>query len=93
MYYDISQDESHQPQQTTKAISHHQRHHEEYRCNYGLYFRFWDRWCGTEDPDYLRHGDARFGKASYSLRITPPPDTLTCVPPAPWFAQTAHSTW
>ena len=24
------------------------RHHEEYRCNYGLYFRFWDRLCGTD---------------------------------------------
>lgn len=28
--------------------SHHQRHHEEYRCNYGLYFRLWDRLCGTD---------------------------------------------
>ena len=30
------------------TASHHQRHHEEYRCNYGLYFRFWDRVCGTD---------------------------------------------
>ena len=30
------------------TASHHQRHHEEYRCNYGLYFRFWDRLCGTD---------------------------------------------
>lgn len=30
------------------TASHHQRHHEEYRCNYGLYFRFWDRACGTD---------------------------------------------
>ena len=28
--------------------SHHQRHHREYRCNYGLYFRLWDRLCGTD---------------------------------------------
>ena len=28
--------------------SHHQRHHEQYGCNYGLYFRFWDRLCGTD---------------------------------------------
>lgn len=27
---------------------HHQRHHQYYRCNYGLYFRFWDRLCGTD---------------------------------------------
>lgn len=30
------------------TASHHERHHEEYRCNYGLYFRFWDRVCGTD---------------------------------------------
>ena len=30
------------------TASHHQRHHEEYRCNYGLYFRFWDRICRTD---------------------------------------------
>ncbi|MEO0688823.1 MAG: sterol desaturase family protein [Pseudomonadota bacterium] len=30
------------------TASHHERHHEDYRCNYGLYFRFWDRVCGTD---------------------------------------------
>ncbi|MGB7408323.1 MAG: sterol desaturase family protein, partial [Pontixanthobacter sp.] len=30
------------------TASHHQRHHEVYQCNYGLYFRFWDRVCGTD---------------------------------------------
>jgi len=30
------------------TASHHQRHHDEYRCNYGLYFRVWDRLCGTD---------------------------------------------
>lgn len=30
------------------TASHHERHHEHYRCNYGLYFRFWDRLCGTD---------------------------------------------
>jgi sterol desaturase/sphingolipid hydroxylase (fatty acid hydroxylase superfamily) len=30
------------------TATHHQRHHAEYRCNYGLYFRFWDRVCGTD---------------------------------------------
>ena len=30
------------------TASHHQRHHEEYRCNYGLYFRVWDHLCGTD---------------------------------------------
>ena len=30
------------------TASHHQRHHRDYRCNYGLYFRFWDRLCRTD---------------------------------------------
>jgi Delta7-sterol 5-desaturase len=30
------------------SASHHDRHHSDYRCNYGLYFRFWDRLCGTD---------------------------------------------
>jgi len=30
------------------TASHHQRHHARYACNYGLYFRFWDRLCGTD---------------------------------------------
>ncbi len=30
------------------TASHHQRHHENYLCNYGLYFRFWDHLCGTD---------------------------------------------
>ena len=27
---------------------HHQRHHHNYGCNFGLYFRFWDKLCGTD---------------------------------------------
>ena len=30
------------------TATHHQRHHEHYRCNYGLYFRLWDHLCGTD---------------------------------------------
>lgn len=30
------------------TASHHHRHHEHYRCNFGLYFRIWDRLCGTD---------------------------------------------
>lgn len=30
------------------TASHHHRHHEQYRCNYGLYFRVWDHLCGTD---------------------------------------------
>lgn len=30
------------------TASHHELHHQKYRCNYGLYFRAWDRLCGTD---------------------------------------------
>ncbi|MBV7265504.1 sterol desaturase family protein [Erythrobacter sp. WH131] len=30
------------------TASHHEKHHEHYACNFGLYFRFWDRLCGTD---------------------------------------------
>lgn len=30
------------------TASHHERHHQRYDCNFGLYFRFWDRLCGTD---------------------------------------------
>ncbi|HWK34861.1 sterol desaturase family protein [Sphingomonas sp.] len=30
------------------TASHHQRHHQAYNGNFGLYFRVWDRLCGTD---------------------------------------------
>ncbi|SNT17678.1 sterol desaturase family protein [Sphingopyxis indica] len=30
------------------TATHHERHHAAYRGNYGLYFRFWDKACGTD---------------------------------------------
>jgi Delta7-sterol 5-desaturase len=47
-------------------VSHHHFHHARNRGNYGLYFTWWDRWCGTEDADYLRWGDERFVGAKRS---------------------------
>lgn len=32
--------------------THHNLHHTKSACNYGLYFNFWDRLMGTNDPDY-----------------------------------------
>lgn len=40
------------------TASHHQRHHDAYGCNYGLYFRIWDRLCGTD------RGIGDFGRGS-----------------------------
>ncbi len=39
------------------TATHHQKHHEIYRGNYGLYFRFWDKICNT---------DAGLGRFEYS---------------------------
>ena len=41
-------------------VSHHHFHHARNRGNFGLYFTWWDRWCGTEDAEYLRYGDRHF---------------------------------
>jgi sterol desaturase/sphingolipid hydroxylase (fatty acid hydroxylase superfamily) len=41
-------------------VSHHHYHHARNRGNFGLYFTWWDRLCGTEDAAYLRDGDRRF---------------------------------
>jgi len=47
------------------TASHHQRHHDQYRCNYGLYFRVWDRLCGTDKGlgEFAPAGDAGRGRA------------------------------
>ena len=30
------------------SACHHNVHHKDYNANYGLYFRFWDDWMGTD---------------------------------------------
>lgn len=37
-----------------QTITHHDLHHSRFRYNYGLYFTWWDRLMGTENPDYAR---------------------------------------
>jgi sterol desaturase/sphingolipid hydroxylase (fatty acid hydroxylase superfamily) len=34
------------------TTTHHDLHHQSGRYNYGLYFSWWDRWMGTEHPEY-----------------------------------------
>ncbi len=45
------------------TASHHHLHHERYACNFGLYFRLWDRACGTDGgialPPAPRRSDVR----------------------------------
>ena len=40
------------------TTTHHHLHHETAQGNYGLWFTWWDRWCGTERADYLERFDA-----------------------------------
>ena len=40
------------------TTTHHHLHHESARGNYGLWFTWWDRWCGTERTDYAARFDA-----------------------------------
>lgn len=44
---------------------HHNLHHSKFKGNFGLYFRLWDRWMKTENPNYVKEYDKlqeqRFG--------------------------------
>lgn len=42
------------------TVTHHDLHHSQAGYNYGLYFTWWDRWMGTEHPQY----HARFAAAA-----------------------------
>jgi len=49
------------------TASHHELHHQKYRCNYGLYFRHWDRLCGTD------RGLGQFAVAGPAMAVAPAP--------------------
>ncbi|MDX2281590.1 MAG: DUF2147 domain-containing protein [Saprospiraceae bacterium] len=34
------------------TTTHHDLHHKHFNHNYGLYFTWWDKWFGTEHPNY-----------------------------------------
>jgi sterol desaturase/sphingolipid hydroxylase (fatty acid hydroxylase superfamily) len=46
------------------TTTHHDLHHADARSNLGLYFTWWDRWMGTENPAY----HAAFAKAAARKR-------------------------
>ena len=48
------------------TASHHELHHQKYRCNYGLYFRHWDWLCGTD------RGLGRFDRAREAVAVAAP---------------------
>lgn len=50
------------------TVTHHDIHHETGRWNYGLYFTWWDRWMGTEHPDYRARFESVAGKLKHPGR-------------------------
>lgn len=46
------------------GATHHDLHHLKYRCNYGLYFTFWDVWMKTEDVGF----EERFKKHTEKMK-------------------------
>lgn len=42
------------PLSWTSSLTFHNLHHQKYKGNYALFFRFWDRLLGTELPGYQR---------------------------------------
>jgi Delta7-sterol 5-desaturase len=43
---------------------HHYLHHQMVSGNYGLYFRWWDKWCRTEFADFEARYDRIFATSS-----------------------------
>lgn len=52
---------------------HHDMHHAGGRHNFGLYFTWWDRWCGTEHPEYRQRLAALAGMGSRDAKENPAP--------------------
>lgn len=45
------------------TVTHHDMHHERGTGNFGFYFTWWDRWMGTEHPNYLERLDQQEARA------------------------------
>ncbi|MDH4383925.1 MAG: sterol desaturase family protein [Caulobacter sp.] len=48
------------------TVTHHDLHHAQAGSNFGLYFTWWDRWMGTENPAYLQ----AFARVAARRRLT-----------------------
>ncbi len=55
------------------TTTHHDLHHAQAGYNYGLYFTWWDRWMGTEHPEYYARYAAAVRKSSPVRPSTPSP--------------------
>lgn len=50
------------------TTTHHDLHHSQGHSNFGLYFTWWDRWMGTEHPEYKARFDAVAKPLNLSLQ-------------------------
>jgi Delta7-sterol 5-desaturase len=63
------------------TTTHHDLHHSGgFGCNFGLYFTFWDRICGTEHPRYRELFSAITNRPRVQESIDPPSSALTSPP-------------
>jgi Delta7-sterol 5-desaturase len=51
------------------TAEHHDLHHKRFACNYGLYFRYWDRLFGTDRPPE----EERQASSTAMATASPPP--------------------
>lgn len=51
----------------TTAV-HHDMHHKYFNKNFGLYFRWWDKWFGTEHKDYMNQYENTTSKPKNNLK-------------------------
>lgn len=53
------------------TTTHHDLHHATFNYNYGLYFRWWDKWMGTEHPHYQARFDSVTAKGRDMTALAP----------------------
>lgn len=58
------------------TTTHHDLHHQHGRSNYGLYFTWWDRFMGTEHPEYQKRLAKLVDRKRETRRATPSPARL-----------------
>lgn len=49
---------------------HHDMHHKYFNKNFGLYFRWWDKWFGTEHKDYVQRYEETTSNSKNSIKNT-----------------------
>ena len=59
------------PFRWSTTVTHHDMHHQYFRCNYAIYFSHWDWLMGTMHPEYHARFDAVTAPASPKTRPRP----------------------